>query len=246
MKKTTIIKTIGIVTAFSLAVPSASVLADTATSQTDPGFGYFQNADNNSFGMPGFSEGLDGWQGVPGQMNVEMADSASEIVTSDVTCTAASLTADYENASTIVMSDTDNTVSISESGTYIVTGSCSDGSITVKKGVTGVVLILQDLDLTSTSSATVSVNKGAEAQIVIDGTVTLTDAEDPSDETSTDEAVADAFDGAVLKVKDGANVYLTGTGSLTLNADCKNGIKSGDEEGTCLVADGPDITITAA
>ena len=79
------------------------------------------------------------------------------------------------------MTDENCQVEISESGTYIISGSASDGSITVKKGTTGVVLILDDLDLTSTSGAALSVNKESEVQIVVSGSVTLTDAENPDD-----------------------------------------------------------------
>lgn len=179
--------------------------------------------------------------------NVEISETASEVVTSNLDVTASKLTVNTSNAETIVMSDSNSQVKISEAGTYIITGTCSDGNITVKKGTTGVVLILKDLDLTSTTGATVSVNKGAEAKIVIEGTVRLTDAEDPSDENSADTETAEAFDGAAIKVKDGANVYITGTGSLIIDASsCKNGIKSGDDSGTCLVIDGPSITINAA
>ena len=74
-------------------------------------------------------------------------------------CTAADLEADLRNAETIVMSDENNKVKITEAGTYVVTGTCADGSITVKKGVTGVVLILRDLDLASSDGAPVSCNK---------------------------------------------------------------------------------------
>ena len=137
-------------------------------------------------------------------------------------------------------------LTINGSGVYVVSGSCSDGSITVKKGTTGVVLILEDLDLTSTTGAAVSVNKESEVQIVVSGSVTLTDAENPADEASEDAEVADAYDGAAIKVKAGSSVYLTGDGTLTVNGTAKNGIKSGDD--ASLVIDGENLTvdITAA
>ncbi len=186
-----------------------------------------------------------------GQMmdqNVTYQEEPSEIVTSDAENTAITLTADEANAETIVMTDENSEVKIESAGTYIITGSCEDGNITVKKGTTGVVLILKDLDLSSSSGAAVSCNKGSEVKIIVEGNVTLTDAEDPADETSTDTEIADAFDGAALKIKDGANVALTGTGTLTIDASaCKNGIKVGDADTPSFVIDG-DLTlnITAA
>ncbi len=173
----------------------------------------------------------------------DLAEEPTEIVSGTTTSSAASLTVDEANATTITMDETNNDIKISEAGTYIITGTCSDGNVTVKKGTTGVVLILQDLDLTSTTGATLSINKGAEVKLIIEGTVTLTDAEDPTDEDSEDTDVADAFDGAAIKAKDGSSVYLTGAGTLNIDASaCKNGIKVGDEDTPAFVIDG-DLTI---
>lgn len=172
-------------------------------------------------------------------------DTAGEIVTGTTSNTAMALEADYDNATTYTVTDEDGTVKITESGTYIVTGSSSDGSITVKKGTTGVVLILEDLDLTSTSGATLSVNKNAEVQVIISGSVTLTDAENPADEYSEDEDVADAYDGAAIKVKAESVVFITGDGELTVNGDAKNGIKGGDDSSIIIGGD-VEIDITAA
>lgn len=224
-----------------------------ANSIIEKWFGNFGNggSDNNGFGgfgndrsgMNGFGGGFGG----PGESNVTISENPSEIVTGAVTSSAQSLEPDLKNAATIVMSESNNEVKISEAGTYIVTGTCSDGNITVKKETTGVVLILEDLDLTSKTGAALSLNKGSEVRLVIEGTVKLTDAEDPADENSSDAETADAFDGAAIKVKDGANVYITGSGELVIDASaCKNGIKSGDEEGTVLVIDGPDVIVKAA
>ena len=202
--------------------------------------------------MLGASGALADMNGRGGMMNgmqntaVALADTASEIATGTTTNSAADLTADMENATAITVTEEDSEVKITESGTYIISGYASDGSITVKKGTTGVVLILEDLDLTSTTGAAVSVNKESEVQIVVSGSVTLTDAENPADETSEDAEVADAYDGAAMKIKSGSSVYLTGDGTLTVNGTAKNGIKTG--ESATLVIDGEDLTvnITAA
>ena len=134
-------------------------------------------------------------------------------------------------------------LTINAAGTYLITGSCADGSITVKKGTTGATLILQDLTLTSSEGAPLSCNKETEVVLCATGTNTLTDAEDPADEESTDEAVADAFDGAAIKVKAGASLTITGTGTLTADGTaCKNGIKGGSE--ASIIVDG-DLTLNA-
>ena len=209
------------------------------------GAAYTTSARNQT--NPAFSQMQEQFGGMMGgmmQQNVQYAGEAGEIVTGMTTNSAASLTADYLNATTITMSDENSAVKIKEAGTYIVTGSCADGNITVTKGTTGVVLVLKDLDLTSTIGATLSINKGAEAKIVVSGSVTLTDAEDASLED-----VSEDFDGAAIKVKSGASAYLTGTGTLTINGSAKNGVKvsaSEDDGNGSLVIDGATVNITAA
>lgn len=180
----------------------------------------------------------------PGQgTGWDSSDSPSEIVSGTLTNSAASLEADYENASYITVTDEESQVKITSSGTYVVSGESADGNITVKKGTTGVVLVLQDLDLTSTTGATLSVNKEAEVKVIISGNVVLTDNENPDDETSEDADVADAFDGAAFKAKANSNVYVTGDGTLTINGNAKNGIKAGDD--ASLIFDGVTVNISA-
>lgn len=65
-------------------------------------------------------------------------------------------------------------LTIQDSGTYIVSGNCSDGSITIKKGTTGVTLVLDGLTLTSEDTAPIACNKSSEVKIVAaSGTGTL-------------------------------------------------------------------------
>ena len=182
--------------------------------------GFFQGMEGQSeFGGP-FGGQMQQGQ-MSGQMgSAQMATEAGEIKTSSLTSnTAEALTADTKNAETIVMSDSNTQVTISEAGTYIITGTCADGNIKVKKGTQGVVLILKDLDLTSTTGATLSLNKGTETKVVIEGTVTLTDAEDTADEE------LDTYDGAAIKAKAGSSTVLTGTGTLNVNGNAEHGIK---------------------
>lgn len=117
-------------------------------------------------------------------------------------------------------------LTISEPGTYLLTGSCADGSVKVKKGTAGVTLILSDLSLTSSTTAPITCGKSSVVTIVAaDGTTnTLTDAARNNDTDYPDNTDAE---NAVIKGKDGAQVVLCGSGSLTLNANGKNGIKSG-------------------
>lgn len=132
-------------------------------------------------------------------------------------------------------------LTINAAGTYRITGSCSNGSVQVKKGTTGVTLLLDDLTLTSGDTAPLSCNKTTEVTLFISGAVTLTDAEDPANETSADATVADAFEGAAIKVKSGASLVITGTGTLTADGSaCKNGVKGASEASIIVGASASD------
>ena len=117
-------------------------------------------------------------------------------------------------------------LTIQKSGTYSVSGSCSDGSIQIKKGTTGVTLVLNGLTLTSADTAPLSCNKSTEVTIVAaSGTTnTLTDSANNNDGTNPDNEDAE---NAVIKCKDGSDVTICGTGTLKFTANGKNGIKSG-------------------
>lgn len=119
----------------------------------------------------------------------------------------------------------DGTVlTIKESGTYLLSGTCADGSIKVKKGTTGVTLVLSGLTLTSKTTAPIICAKSTEVTIVAAANTenTLTDTEN----NNADDGGAEA-ENAVIKCKDGSTVTLCGTGTLNVIANGKNGIKSG-------------------
>ncbi len=120
----------------------------------------------------------------------------------------------------------DGTVlTISADGTYKITGNCASGNIEVKKSLSNVTLILDDLTLTSMTGAPIVVKKSSTVTIHIENTVTLTDGENPEDENSTDTEIADAYEGAAIKVKSGSYVTFCGEGTLNINGNAKNGIK---------------------
>ena len=139
-------------------------------------------------------------------------------------------------------------LTIEQSGTYVLSGTCSDGSVRVKKGVTGVSLVLSGLDLTSSTTASITCGKSSGVTILAaEGTENaLTDAAANNGDNYPDNADAE---NAVIKCKDGSQVTIGGTGTLTVTANGKNGIKSGattDEEGTAwLVIEDLTLTINA-
>ena len=126
-----------------------------------------------------------------------------------------------------------STLTITGAGTYALTGSCSDGSVSVKKGTTGVTLVLNGLSLTSSDTAPIICGKSTEVTIAaVSGSKnSLADSSANNSDDNPDNTNAES---AVIKCKDGSKVTLCGSGELSITANGKNGIKSGattDSEG---------------
>lgn len=117
-------------------------------------------------------------------------------------------------------------LTISAAGTYRLSGSCTNGSVTVEKEVTDVTLLLDALSLSSTETAPILCKKSSEVCIL---------AADASESTLSDAAAnntdanPDNAENAVICCKDSSQVTLCGTGALTILANGKNGISSGDD-----------------
>lgn len=124
-------------------------------------------------------------------------------------------------------------VKITESGTYIFSGECTDGSITVKKGIKNVVLVLNGLKLTSASDrSAISCNASSEVTLIVEyGTNNeLADTEANLSKEATDT------EDAVIKVKKEANLNISGKGNLDISGVAKNGIKCG-ENASVIISD---------
>lgn len=137
-----------------------------------------------------------------------------------ITFTNSAITADSNDGLEI---DGTN-LTVTKSGTYLLSGTCANGSVKVKKGTTGVTLVLQGLSLTCEDTAPMVCGKSTEVTIVAGANTenTLADTENNNEETGNTQA-----ENAVIKCKDGSQVILCGTGSLTIQANAKNGIHSG-------------------
>lgn len=136
-------------------------------------------------------------------------------------------------------------LTITKSGTYAVSGSCANGSITVKKDVKDVYLVLDGLTLSADDTAPISIHKSSAVNLIIKEN---TDNYLSDTEKNNDEITAGA-ENAVIKCKDGTQVVISGSGSLEIKANGKNGIKSGastEEDGNAsLVIKEVHLTIDA-
>ncbi len=125
-----------------------------------------------------------------------------------------------------------STVTISAAGTYLFSGSCSNGNILVAKDAGAVQLVLDGLDLTSTTTAPIQTKGGTNV-------VTITAAE------GTQNTLADT-DRSAAKPKAAINadkqLILNGRGELTVTGNNKNGIKTD----TDLTISDLTLNVTAA
>lgn len=117
-------------------------------------------------------------------------------------------------------------LTISAPGTYIVSGSCKNGSIKVKKNIQDVTVVLNGLTLKSEDGAAVCVGKSSRVTLTAAaGTKnTLSDTEKNNSDNYTENENAE---NAVIKCKDGAQLTVNGDGEIIINASGKNGIKTG-------------------
>ena len=150
-----------------------------------------------------------------GTINNSTADTASNVT---FTFTGSGVTAAGETDTGYEIDGT--ALTITSSGTYTVSGSCADGSIKVKKGTTGVTLVLSELTLTSEDTAAITCGKSSEVTILVsNGTEnSLSDTEQNNDDNYPENENAE---NAVIKCKDGSTVTLCGDGELTITANGK-------------------------
>ena len=160
--------------------------------------------------------------------------SSSDSVTISDTSTASNDAADSDTNDTTDSSCT--TVTISEAGTYILTGSASNAQVIIDADTeTKIQLVLDDLTLSCKSSAPIYVRKADKVFI------TLADGSSNTLATTGEfVAIDDNNIDAVIFSKD--DLTLNGSGSLTINSPYGHGIVSKDD----LVVTGGTYTMTCA
>lgn len=113
-------------------------------------------------------------------------------------------------------------VTITSSGTYLLSGTLSEGSIKVSSADNGTArLIFDGVDISNSSQAPVVVETAKKVIITLaDGTTnTVTDS-------ARQSAEDEDYSGAISSKED---MVINGTGTLIVNAGYRNGIKSSDD-----------------
>lgn len=131
-----------------------------------------------------------------------------------------------------------STITITTGGTYVVSGTLTDGQIIVNEpGNEAVRLVLSGVDITCKTSAPIYVKEAKKVVLILaEGTTnTVTDGDTY---VFADEAAGEP-NAAVFSKGD---LSITGSGTLTVNANYNNGINSKDD----LKITGGTIHVTAA
>lgn len=125
-----------------------------------------------------------------------------------------------EEDSTVIDISEETDVTISEGGTFIITGETSDGSITVDAGDEEVQLVLRDVSLTCSDSSAITVLSSGGVSVILEGNNYL--ANGGQFVNDSDEAID-----AVVYSKD--DLTVSGEGSLEISSPAGHGIVCKDE-----------------
>lgn len=131
------------------------------------------------------------------------------------------LNASYNESDCTVINLSGSSVDITSAGTYLISGTLTDGCIRVNySGKSTVRLIFNGVNITCDSEAPVVIE---DAKKVI---ITLASG---SENTITDNRSSDIDDGYSGAISSKADLIINGSGKLNITANHRNGIKSSDD-----------------
>lgn len=162
-------------------------------------------------------------------------DRDKEVGYDEDTATAITLSDDASSCDSSSVSISDNTITITDEGTYLLTGSLSDGQVIVNADDKKVQLVLDSVDINCDTSAALYVKAADKVSVTL-----ASDSENSLSNTSDFVAIDDNNIDAVIFSKD--DLTLNGSGTLTVTAKYGHGIVSKDD----LVITSGTYQITAA
>ena len=159
------------------------------------------------------------------------------ILSTQMTQISSSVTITLSSSMTDTTEDTyqikSNILTLSSNEEYIIKGSCSECGIEVKKG-TSPTITLSSISIDNSQTGPFIIKKSANVNLILEGISTIIDKE--TDENSSD------FEGAGIKFKSGSNLTISGTGTLIVNGNIKNGIKGAS--GSNLIINSGILNVT--
>lgn len=162
-------------------------------------------------------------------------DRDKEVGYDEDTATAITLSDDASSCDSSSVTISDNTITITDEGTYLLTGSLSDGQVIVDADDKKVQLVLDSVDINCDTSTALYVKAADKVFVTL-----ASDSENSLSNTSDFVAIDDNNIDAVIFSKD--DLTLNGSGTLTVTAKYGHGIVSKDD----LVITSGTYQITAA
>ena len=162
-------------------------------------------------------------------------DRDKEVGYDEDTATAITLSDNASSCDSSSVSISDNTITITDEGTYLLTGSLSDGQVIVDADDKKVQLVLDSVNINCDTSAALYVKAADKVFVTL-----ASDSENSLSNTSDFVAIDDNNIDAVIFSKDA--LTLNGSGTLTVTAKYGHGIVSKDD----LVITSGTYQITAA
>lgn len=131
------------------------------------------------------------------------------------------LDASYNESDCTVINLSGSSVDITSAGTYLISGTLTDGCIRVNySGKSTVRLIFNGVNITCDSEAPVVIEDGKKVIITLAS---------GSENTITDNRSSDIDDGYSGAISSKADLIINGSGKLNITANHRNGIKSSDD-----------------
>ena len=127
-----------------------------------------------------------------------------------------------------------NVVTLNSETEYKLSGTCSECQIVVEKGIT-TTITLDSITIDNSKTGPFVIKKNSIVNLVLNGESTITDKE-------TDES-SDDYEGAGIKFKSGSSLTISGSGTLNVNGNIKNGIKGASA--STLTINGGTLVINA-
>lgn len=163
------------------------------------------------------------------------SDRDKEIGYDESECVAITLDGTYASCTSDAVTVKDSTITISEEGSYLLTGTLDNGLIIVDaKKTDKIQLILNGVDISNENGASIYVKQADKVFVTL-----AADTQNTLSNTSGYTAIDDTNIDAVIFSKE--DLTLNGSGSLTINADYGHGIVSKDS----LVITGGGYNITS-
>lgn len=162
-------------------------------------------------------------------------DRDKEVGYDEDTATVITLSDNASSCDSSSVSISDNTITITDEGTYLLTGSLSDGQVIVNADDKKVQLVLDSVDINCDTSAALYVKAADKVFVTL-----ASDSENTLSNTNDFVAIDDNNIDAVIFSKD--DLTLNGSGTLTVTAKYGHGIVSKDD----LVITSGTYQITAA